>query len=89
MGQFQYVDVQFPSGAYQDLVVPHTLRVADPEQIRWLPVALDFPTFPVTAPVIYRDTGVNRRAWTSTYLILRSNVASLRGRLLLFVEASE
>lgn len=76
----QYVEVTFPSTANTDLVIPHTLNPADPEAVRFLVVSQE------AAGHVYRDASASRRAWGTAYVILRSDIASLGARLLLFTE---
>jgi hypothetical protein len=84
--QFQYVDVTFNSTAHGDTEIRHSLSLRDPEQVRAIPVEWRFPSLPVEAPCIYKDTSASRRPWGQGYLILRCNLAGAQARLLLLTE---
>lgn len=75
---FEFVDVTF-TGAGNDVDIPHTLVVADPSTIRFLPINLS------AGVSIYRDTTGTAKAWTATTIYLRATGAAT-ARLLLFVE---
>lgn len=78
--QWEEVDVTFPAVANTDLVIPHTLTPPTPDHVNYVPIRKD------RALDVYHDTSATRRPWQSTYIVLRSTVASARVRLLLFVE---
>lgn len=84
--QFQYVSVVFPATARADLPIKHNFR-GDYERIRYMIVGMDLATIPVESPYVYRDASANKRAWTRETIFLRSNIAGLSVRLLLFLEA--
>lgn len=73
------VEVTFPSTVNTDLVVPHDLGADDPNTILYLPLRSD------RACDVFHDTSATRKPWTSTYILLRSNVANAKVRLLLYV----
>ncbi len=76
----QFVDVAFPSTADVDLVIRHRLQTSRPDDVRYLVIQQE------AAGSIYRDTSPDRRAWGSDYIILRTDTAGLKARLLLFTE---
>lgn len=79
LAQWEVVDVTFPTGANTDCVIPHTLSPHNPEAINYIPIRK------AQAADVYHDVSGTRTAWQSTYIILRSTVASARVTLLLFV----
>lgn len=78
--QFQYVDVTFPATPNADCIIPHRLRPPSPEAVNYQVVRANGAT------QVYHDSSGTRRAWGTTYLILRSSAASTTVRLLLTVE---
>lgn len=78
---YQYVDVTFNGTANADTDIRHDLLPNTPELIDYEIVALRLPSAPATAPVIYTDSGPNRRKWGAGYIVLRANVASLSATL--------
>jgi hypothetical protein len=84
--QFQYVSVRFPATARADVLIKHNFR-GDFERIRYLIVGMDLATIPAETPYIYRDASVLKKPWTRDTIYLRSNLANLTVRLLLFLEA--
>lgn len=87
-GQFRYVDVQFSSAANTDTIIKHDLRPPTPEDVDWQVVRIELATAPGTVPIIYRDGAAARRPWDTGYIVLRSNIASLKATLLLTVRQS-
>lgn len=80
VAQYEYVNVTF-TAINSDVIIPYTrLKPNDVNTIRWQPVSLS------AAGIIYRDLSGTAKAWTSQYIILRSNIA-LTARLLLFLES--
>lgn len=76
--QYQRVTVTFPSTPNTDLVVNHKLsNVANPESIEYHPTKLS------AAGIVYNDQSASRKPWTTSYIVLRSNVASLQATLVL------
>jgi len=80
--RFEYVDVWFEF-ADRDVVVPHGLSPARPDQVSYLPVQLNGPA------VLYHDTSSTRRLWTASNIVLRSNTANTMARVLLMLPAEE
>lgn len=83
--KFEYVDVTFNSTANFDTDVAHHLNSTN---IGYLVVGYQFVIAPATTPCIYQDVSGTARAWQKSYLVLRSNVASVRVTLLLFIKRS-
>jgi len=85
--QYEYVDVTFNATANGDTEIRHSMTgIRDPEQVRAIPVEWRFPSLPLDAVFIYKDTSATRKLWGAGYIILRCNVASAQARLMLFVE---
>ncbi len=83
-GGYEYVEMVFNANANGDTEIPYdTLTPGDPEQVDWQVVGVKFASAPAAAPVVYRDESATRRPWRTNYIVLRSNVASLRATLLL------
>lgn len=74
---FEHVQVLFSSTANQDTVISTTLRPDDPENILYKVVDVQFLSAPAAAPCVYRDSSTTRRAWSTGFIILRCNVASV------------
>lgn len=83
--KFEYLTVTFNSTANNDTDIPHHLNSTD---IGYLIVGYEFVIAPATTPCVYRDISGSARAWQTTYVVLRCNVASVRATLLLFVKRS-
>jgi hypothetical protein len=94
--KFQYVSVTFTT-AGADVDVPHDLRPADPESVRWLVVSTegttsatvggwDGPVSVLSSGSVYRDNSASRLAWSQERIWLRSMYPG-SFRLLLFLEA--
>jgi GH25 family lysozyme M1 (1,4-beta-N-acetylmuramidase) len=86
-GQYEFVDVTFNSTAHGDTEVKHSLILSDPEAVRVIPVEWKFASTPVDPPYIWRNSASTRRPWGTGYIILRCNLSSAQGRLLLIAEA--
>ena len=80
----ELVDVVFNETANTDTVIRHSLNTVQPEQIKWMIVGIELSSV-ATVPIIYRDASTMRRKWEDDYIILRSNIASLKATLLLGV----
>lgn len=76
---WEEVEVNFPSTPNTDVVVPTTLQPTNPNTINYLPLRKS------AAADVYHDVSITRKAWQPTYILLRSNVASVKMRLLLYV----
>jgi len=76
--RFQEILVTFGS-ADTDYDIAHTLRPADPENIRYQIVSAD------RATSIYHDQSGTRKPWSAGVIILRSSAASAVVRLLLTI----
>jgi hypothetical protein len=76
---FTYIDVTFET-ANLDVQVDHTLRPITPEDINYQVVRAD------RACLIYHDQSATRRPWGRGYILLRSDTAGAKVRLLLSVE---
>lgn len=86
--QYQYVNVTFNATANADTDIPYSLlKPPSYEEIDWIVVGISFPSAPAVVPVIYRDSGANRRPWGAGFIVLRSNVGGLTATLLLTVRA--
>lgn len=85
--QYEFVDAYFPAAA-TDTLIPHTLRVDDPEVIRWVDITAGtvYTGGVDTVAHLYRSASPTRRAFTPTHIALRATVAGYRTRLLLFTE---
>lgn len=81
MGKWAYVDVAFPT-ADTDIDILHELLPANPEQVRWVVVALEGDAY------LYRDDSANRRAWARRYISLRASDVCT-ARILLFLETPD
>lgn len=77
--QWEEVDVTFPAAANTDIEVPHGLTVSNPEGVYYIPVRN------AQASVVYHDTASTRKPWQNNQIYLRSNVASAKVTLLLWV----
>lgn len=84
--EFEYVDVTFNSSANVDTVISTRLRPANPEDVIYTVVGLDFLSNPATVPVIYKDTSTTRKPWGVGFIVLRSNVGSLVAHLKLEIK---
>lgn len=78
MGQWQYVNATFGT-ANVDLLIPHTLIVVNPEDVRYIVVRSSGPA------VVYQDLSVSREPWSKGIIRLRAS-APTAARLLLFTE---
>lgn len=83
-GQFQYVDVTFPSTADTDLSISHELTLDATDRVRWIVVSATSTGTP-TPYTIYEDTSTTRRAWGKHNIILRCTQPSVKVTLLLVV----
>ncbi len=77
--QYQVVDVEFPSTADSDLIVRHGLDVKNPYDVQFTVLKQYQPGS------VYEDDTIDKRPWQLGYVVLRSDTASWRGRLLLSV----
>lgn len=77
--QYQRVEVTFPSVADTDIVIRHKLNIANPDVVEYSLLKSD------RAGLVYNDHASTRRPWGSSFLILRSSVASMKATLLLTV----
>lgn len=75
---WEIVDVVFPAVADTDYVIRHSLRPADPTSVHYTIIRA------TTGGTVYESQDIGRKPPTSSYLVLRSDVASWKGRLLLF-----
>ena len=84
---FQYVDVTF-TAANTDVVIPHTLYVDLPTDIRWTDVTPSavYTGGSDTFPVVYASGAPDRVPWSKRHIVLRSTVAGYTTRLMLFTE---
>lgn len=76
---WEEVDVVFPAAANTDLLIKHHLIPANPENINYLPIRKG------QAADVYHDVTGTRKPWQGEYIYLRSNVASAKVTLLLYV----
>lgn len=81
----ELVEVTFNATANADTVIRHSLNPTDPDGVKWSVWNLSLMASPSTVPVIYQDSSTAHRAWQTDYIILRSNVASLKAVILLGV----
>jgi len=79
LGQWEELDVTFPSAANTDLQIRHHLVPTYPEGVNYIAVRKD------RAADVYHDTSGTRKPWGNGYMFLRSSVASARVTLLLYV----
>ena len=79
IAQYQLVEVVFPATPDTDLLVRHGLMVENPYDVYFQPVRQS------TAGSVYEDVTPGRRAWASNYIVLRSDVASWTGTLMLTI----
>jgi hypothetical protein len=79
LAQWEEVDVTFPAVADTDIEVPHSLVLANPEGVYYLPVRNG------QAAVVYHDITGTRRVWQRNQIYLRANVANAKVTLLLYV----
>lgn len=80
--RFEFQDVLF-STAHMDVVVQHGLRPTGGEQIAYVVVQSTGPAH------VYQDASSTRRKWTQDTIVLRSDTANVRVRLLLFLPATD
>jgi len=73
------VDVTFPSSANTDVAIRHDLTPPDPNNVYYFPVRKS------AAAHVYHDTTGTRRAWQSGTIYLRSDVANVKMKLILYV----
>lgn len=78
--QWEVVDVTFPSAANTDLLVAHSLQPPSPEHVYYWPIRN------AQAARVYHDVSGSRKPWQASYIWLRSDVASAKMTLLLFVQ---
>lgn len=78
-GQYERVEVTFPSTANLDTVIKHGLQTVAPDSVEYLVLKSD------RAGSVYHDQSATRKAWGSTFIVLRSSVASQKVTLLLTV----
>jgi hypothetical protein len=77
--EWEEVDVTFSSTANADTFIRHTLTPATPEAVNYIIVRKG------QAAHVYHDISGTRKPWQLNYIILRSDVASAKVRLLLYV----
>ncbi len=79
-GRWQIVDVKFPTSANTDYVIPHMLEPSDPYDIQYVVLRQT-----MAGNVYEANRGIvsDAKAWTTDFIVLRSDVASWTGRLLL------
>lgn len=80
-GRWQIVDVEF-AAADTDFVIPHDLEPSSPYDVHYTVLRQ------TTTGVVYevnRGETADAKAWESDYIVLRSDVANWKGRLLLTV----
>jgi len=81
VGRWEIVDVEL-GGADLDFVIPHNLKPSNPYDVHYSVIKQ------TTAGVLYeavQGSTPNAKAWESDYIVLRSDVANWKGRLLLFI----
>lgn len=83
---FEVVDVTFDAVANVDTIIQTSLRPTNPEDVLFQLVELTFLTAPASMPCIYKDGSTTRKPWNTGYIVLRSNVASVKCKLLLTVQ---
>ena len=76
--QWERVDVTF-GAANKDYDIPHTLKVADPEDVDYSVLRAD------RATSIFHDQSATRTPWQPKYILLRSSAASAVVTLLLSI----
>lgn len=81
--QWELVDVTFPATANVDFAISHTLTPPSPEHVNYSIVRA------AQANRVYHDASALRKVWQPGNIILRSDVASAKVRLLLWVEHSQ
>lgn len=83
IGKWTYVDVQFPATPNTDCVIRHGLLPDSPNDVEYSIVRT------TTGGTVYEPLEVvGAKASTTQYIILRSDTASWKGRLLLTVPKS-
>lgn len=75
--KWELVDVTFPTTPDTDLTIPHLLKPSTPGDVHYMVIKQ------TTAGVVYETDVVGRKPSTTNFLVLRSDVASWHGRLLL------
>lgn len=73
------VTVTFPSTANTDIGIKHDLTPPDPNNVYYFPVRKS------AAAEVYHDASGTRKAWQPGTVFLRSNVASVKMTLILYV----
>lgn len=81
----ELVEVTFNATANTDTVIRHALNPTDPNGVKWSAYNIELMAAPGTVPIIYQDSSTTHRPWKIDYIILRSNVASLKATILLGV----
>lgn len=80
IGQYEYVDVEFPE-ANTDVVVPYqNLKLDDKEKVRWIDIS------PNRGGLVYRGL---LSEFDFGRIKLQSNIAGYKTRLLLFTERNQ
>lgn len=67
-GQYEEVEVTFPSTAHTDVEVPHSLAGYTPEHIDYQIIRQNQPA------IVYHDGSADRRPWQKGYIIVRCNI---------------
>jgi hypothetical protein len=75
--QYQRVTVVFNATGGLDTVIPHTLKVTNPDAVQYTVLGMD------RAGSIYHDQSATRKPWGAAFIVLRASVASLQATLLL------
>ncbi len=78
-GQWEIVDVTFPSTPDTDYKIRHNLTPPSNEQIEYTVLRQSTPG------VVYEDRSPSRVPWGEKFIVLRSDVSSWHGRLMLRV----
>lgn len=79
VAQWQIVEVEFPSTPDTDYEIVHRLKPPTAEEVEYTVLRQS------TAGVVYEDRSAGRRKWGPNFIVLRSDTASWKGRLLLQV----
>lgn len=79
VGQYEYVDVEFPSANTDTVVKYGNLKLDDLQKVRWIDIS------PGSARVVKSPT----TSFGPGYVVLQSTVANYRTRLLLFTERKQ